>query len=133
MLCTVTDFVRNISYRTLFLNLAEHHGAVFRGSCGLTEQNRPMDRSTTGIQTFLDLSSVSSIIMATIIVAWFATMTLTNPSVVVTWGPVVIAVSPPIVIPGAVFVSSASTPTIFMIVLTCIAGIIRAWVIVAFA
>jgi hypothetical protein len=52
MLCTVTDFVHDISYRTLFLDLAEYHGAVFRGSCDLTEQNRPMDRSTTGMSTF---------------------------------------------------------------------------------
>jgi hypothetical protein len=68
--------------------------------------------------------------MATIIVAWFATMTI--PSVVVTWSPVIITV-PPFVITGAVFEPSASPPTIIMIVLACIAGIIRAWVIVAFA
>ena len=90
-----------------------------------------MYRSTTGMQTFLDPSSVSSIFMAAIIVAWFATMTV--PSVVVTWGPLVLAV-PPIEIPGrAVFVSSASTPAIIMIVVARIAGVIRAWVIVALA
>lgn len=91
-----------------------------------------MYRSTTGMQTFLDPSSVSSIFMAAIIVAWFATMTV--PSVVVTWGPFVLAV-PPFEIPGrrAVFVSSASTPAVVMIVVARIAGIIRAWVVVAFA
>jgi hypothetical protein len=73
--------------------------------------------------------------MAAIIVAWFPTI----PSVVVARGPIIIAI-PTFVIPRrAVFEPTASATTtaaamtILMIVVTRIAGIIRAWVIVTFA
>jgi hypothetical protein len=74
-------------------------------------------------------SSISSIIMTTFIVAWFATI---PSSVVVAWAPVIIA-GPTFIIPRAVVVSPAPTPTIVMVMITRIAGIIRAWVIKALA
>jgi hypothetical protein len=72
--------------------------------------------------------------MAALIVAWFAT----KPSVVVAWAPVIVAV-PTVVVPRAVFVfpapapapAPAAAPTIVMIEVARIAGVIRAWVIEA--
>jgi len=66
--------------------------------------------------------------MAAIIVAWFPTI----PSLEIARGPIIIAV-PTFIIPRAVFVPTASATTIIMIIVTRIAGIIRAWVIEAFA
>jgi hypothetical protein len=75
-------------------------------------------------------SSVSSLIMAmaAVIVTWFPTI----PSVKVARRPIIVAV-PTVMLPRAFIISPAPTPTIFMVVVTRIAGIIRAWVIIALA
>jgi len=73
--------------------------------------------------------------MAALIVAWLAT----KPSVEVAWAPVIVAVPTTVVVPRAVFVFPApapaptAAPTIVMIEVARIAGIIRAWVIEALA
>lgn len=74
----------------------------------------------------MNYRSVPSVVVTAIVIPWLTTV----PSVVIAWSPVIIAI-PAVVVPWAVLVSPAtSSATIIIVVVTGIARVIRAWVVV---